>query len=462
MSPIFLVRIFDLKQYGEYQKFNLYAIIFIDICSFGISSNLLYFLNKYPQKLKVLVSNTAAYLFCASLIGIIAVYSANNILFGKNSINFLFPLCVFIFFSLNMAFWDVFWLAMKKVHYVLYYSVSIMLIKITGVILIAYFFRNVEYVIWWLCIVQICRFSFVLINGVKRKWFTLKCDKDIMKKQFNYFYPIGTAGTIRSLNAKLSNIFVVQLLGIEALAIYSIGSRNLPVTTLFRSSIVDTVFPDVVERGTKSDSMALLLWQKTNVMITIAIAPIFTVGMYYAEEIIKIIFTSQYIQAVPIFRIYLFLMILQTLEFTMPIRNKNKNVHIIIAGTMRLTCNAILISILMFYFGILGAATAAVISGLVEFIYLGYTVNKLYSKNIKELLMWKKEIKILSVSIGGLIFLWVGQIVLGSNVGAAILNTILYLCVYLILLWKLNIEEFIVLLKWLRTKFDFFCNKCFI
>ena len=461
-SPIILVRLFDMKSYGQYQQFNLYAIIFVSFFNFGISSNLVYFLNKYPKKLRILVSNTAGFLLISSVLGTITTFFLKDLIFSSDTINHYFPLCVFIFFSLNMAFWDVFWIAKKKVHYVLYYSTIIMFIKVCGVILITYFYGNVVYAIWWLCIVQIGRFTFVLINAILRKWFTFTYDKEIFKKQINYFYPIGTASALRTINQRLSNLFVAQILGVEALAIYSIGSRNIPVTNLFRQSIVDIVFPDIVERGTKGDSLAFLLWQKTNIVITIAIVPIFVVCMYFAEEIINIIFTSQYIEAVPLFRVYLFVMIIQSFEFTLPIRNKNKNYQIIIAGAMRFICNTILLIILMKFIGILGAAISAVFSEFIECTYLGYIVCRLYSKNAKDLLMWKKEIKIFTVSIIGLLFLWIGQHLFGNNVSGLILNTIIYFIIYTILLWKLNIEEFNVILKWCRVKFGYFFKKCFV
>ena len=460
ISPIILVRLFDLNSYGQYQKFNLYALIFLNLFSFGISSNLLYFLNKYPKKLSVLVSHTCGLLFFASIIGIIAAYALNDFIFSKDSINYLLPLIVLIFFQLNMAFWDVFWIALKKPYYVLCYSTTINFIKIFGLIAIAYLTINVVYVIWWLCIVQVCRFIFVIINAVKRKWLTFNYEKLIMKEQIKYFYPIGTTSSIRSLNDKLGSMFIAQTLGLEALALYSIGSRNIPVIPLVRSSIVDTVFPEIVERGTQSDDKAILLWQKANVIITGAIFPFFIAGVFYAKEIISTIFTNQYLEAVPIFRIYLFLMIVQSFEFTLPIRNKNKNFHIIIAGAVRFACNFILIYVLFEYFGILGPAIAAVVSGFIESIYLGFIVYRLYSKKLKNLLMWKKEIIIFAVSLIGLFILWVGKQVLGENIISIFFNVAIFFSIYTIFLWKLDVDEFKVLLKWCREKIRLFYSKC--
>ena len=452
VSPIFLVRILDMYSYGQYQAFNLYALLLTNLCAFGISSNLLYFLRKYPEKLKVLVSHTAALLFCVSLIGTLAIAALKNVAFTKSTVDISIPLIVFVFFSLNMAFWDTFWLAAKKALYVLYYSTTIMVVRIVGLLIVAVLFKNVMYIIAWLCIVQIGRFLFVLINAIKRKWFTFAYEKDLIKEQTAYFVPLGLANAIRYLNNSLSQLFVAQALGVEALAIYTLGSRYLPVVTLARSTIVDTVLPDIVERGLKNEMSAFHLWQKANVLLTGAILPCFVVGTFYANEIITTLFTADYSDAVPIFRIYLFLMVVQALELTLPIRNKNKNSHIIYAGALRLVSNIFLIMILSRSLGIVGPAIAAVVSGIIECSYLGYAVYRLYPIDLSGLLMWKKEIKIAVTSFGGLIFLKLVEIAFGSSMIVAITGTACFFGFYSLLMWKLNVEEFKIVIIWCVRK----------
>ena len=459
ISPILLVRLLDLKSYGQLQAFNLYSLVLLNICAFGISSNLLYFLKKIPEKAKIIVSNTVCLLFCASVIAIAAVIILRDVAFGKVNIDITLQLVVYVFFGLNMSFWDTYWLANKKALNVLYYSSSIMLIRVVGLLIIALFQKNVIYLIWWLCIVQISRFLFVLIISTKNKWYTLRFDKDIIIKQFAYFTPLGIANAIRYLNNTLGHIFVASLLGVEALAIYAIGSRYLPVVTLVKSTIVDTVFPDMVELGQKSDGLAFKLWQKANILLIGTILPFFVVGEYYAGEIIKYLFTTKYIGAVPIFRIFLVLMLVQAFEFTLPIRNKNKNIHIIVAGIIRLIVNLVLIIILTNLFGIIGPAIAAVSSGILETIYLVFAVYKLYNFGIIEILIWKKGLKIFGTATGGLIFFLIFGFFFNPNIFSVVTTTIFFFVAYSYFLWIFDIEEFKILIKWCEKKIIFSINR---
>ena len=448
ISPVLLVRILDITSYGQYQAFNLYALIISNLCAFGISSNLLYFIQKYPEKLKVLVSQTAFFLFCASVIAISTVITLKGYLISHISIDVYMPLAIYVFFDLNFAFWDTFWLATKKAKYVFYYSSTIMVIKITGLLIVAYLFRDIEYIIWWICIVPVGRFTFVMYNAIKRKWLTVHFDRSLFKEQIIYFMPMGVANALRHFNNSISKIYVAQSLGIEALAVYIIGSRYLPIINLVRSTVVDTILPDIIERGKKGDAPAILLWQKANVILTIIIFPCFVIGEVFANEIISFLFTRTYIDAASIFRLYLILMMLQTFELTLPIRYKNKNVHIIISGSIRFSCNVILLFIFAKSIGLIGPALAAIISGVFECLYLGFAIYYIYNMRISEILLWKKQLKVIGVAFTGFIFLTFASTIFGKNILAIIGYSIIYLIYYLISLSKLNIDEYKLLIKY--------------
>ena len=78
ISPIFLVRIFDVKTYGQYREFILYAMIFSTFLAFSINSNLLYFIPKNPNKEKITITHTALFMLTISSFGIVIIYLSKN------------------------------------------------------------------------------------------------------------------------------------------------------------------------------------------------------------------------------------------------------------------------------------------------------------------------------------------------------------------------------------------------
>ncbi len=67
LSPIFMVRLFDVTSYGQYREFVLYYFLLSGIMLFSIHTNPIYFIARYPEKERETISQTALMLFIASL-----------------------------------------------------------------------------------------------------------------------------------------------------------------------------------------------------------------------------------------------------------------------------------------------------------------------------------------------------------------------------------------------------------
>ena len=59
-SPLLLVRVLDVASYGQYQEFMIYAALLTTLCTFSLDSSLLYFLSRFPERERQIVSQTSA------------------------------------------------------------------------------------------------------------------------------------------------------------------------------------------------------------------------------------------------------------------------------------------------------------------------------------------------------------------------------------------------------------------
>jgi len=451
-SPIILVRILDIQAYGQYREFILYAMLFHSFLGFSIKSNLLYFIPKAPDKERECITHTAILSLAASLIGLIVIFCFKSFILAKTSYDFILPLILYLFFFLNLDFWETYWLGKKRSDSVLYYSTLHTLVKMTVVISTAYFTRNVNLIILSMSAVEVLRFVFVLIFFAGNKSFSNKIDFKLLKDQLAFIIPLGLASTIIYFNTRISHLFISVNLGVTFLAIYTIGSYQVPIVGIVRSSVGDVIFPEVVQRNLKDLRQGLRLWQKKNLISCFISFPLFVIFFFYADIVIKTLFTKTYIEAIPLFKINMFFMVRQCFEMSIPLRSINKNKHFIMANSFVLGLNILLMFPLFKLLGYLGPALAFLFSDVAQALYLAVLILKFYKIKIKDLQMWGKVFKISGVALICLPILFLGQLFAINEIFRAIFFSICYLTIYAFGMYFLRFEEVDLILLHIKKR----------
>ena len=452
LSPIFLVRILDVKTFGEYREFMVYSSLILAFTSFGIKSNLLYFISKDPKNKSIFVTNTVYLLLIFSIVGIIIVFFLQSYIRSLLSYDFVYLLLIFIFCFQNVDLLDNYFLSIKRSDYVLFWSSGNAIIRTSSLIVVAYLTRDIWSIIHLLIILEIIKTCFTLFVVFKDKVFNWKINFLHLKEQLRYILPLGFSSVINRINVDISKIVISTNLGPAALAIYSIGSQNLPFFNIVRNSVSNVIFPEMAMKTNKSPRDALKLWQKNNVMYFFLMSPLFLIFMFYADTMIQVLFTSKYDAAIPLFRIYLILLIRKCFEMSMPIRAMNKNKFFVAANVLYLVSNIILIYILYNLIGFLGPAIAAVISEIIQSIYLANKVMSVYEVKLVHLLAWNKLIRIATISLSGLPILSIIIIFFHGNIFLIVLSSLTYLMIYIYLFKKFRLEEVDLFMNKLLSK----------
>jgi O-antigen/teichoic acid export membrane protein len=227
-------------------------------------------------------------------------------------------------------------------------------------------------------------------------------------------------------------------MGVERLALYAIGSYQIPVIGIIRSSVVDALFPEMTVAGERD---RLRLWQRANVVFCFMIFPVFVVFMYHARTFVGTLFTDQYIAAVPLFRIYLIMMVLQCFEMGTPLRTANQNRSFVFGSVLSL---AVDIGFILAFFKILGfiaPAIAIVLGETAIALYLGRKVMKIYSVGVGGLLMWRKIFSVVAACVAASPALFAGELFALNAVVRAVIFSCLYLAVYLLVVGRFRVEE---------------------
>ena len=441
LTPVFLVRIIDRELYGQYKEFFVYASLMGTFIAFSIKYNLLYFISKNPDGTKYYVSNTIFMEFIACVIGIVIIYVFKNNLIGATSFNFFFLLVAYLIITKNFDFLEAFWLSQKKSTYVFYYSFAYAALRVVSVIVTAYLTKNVISILYTVILFEFLRLLFSIAFSIYKKLFVFKVNYEFLKEQLVYIVPLGLAGLLVDFNVDVSKIVISTNLGPAALALYAIGSQRVPLIGIIQTSIADVIFPDMAEKVKDEPLQALSLWKRANILYLFLLVPLFYLQLYYAEIIIKVLFTKDYLGAVALFQIYLGFFLLQCFEMGIPIRVKNKNGLLLVGHIFYTIVHMGLLYLLYYFIGFLGPAIAFVFMEVVFTFYFGYIILKIYNIKVKELLYWRKIFTIITVGLVCTPILFAGSLLNLNEIVTALLFSTIYIILYLIIISRFHFEE---------------------
>src|SRR5262245_25679451 len=96
LSPLFLVRLLTVEQFGEYRGFMLYAGILQWIAGFSINDSLLYFIPLDPQRTRAWIRSSLLLVAILSVTTVAVALGANELMHGDLFRWFAAPLAIYL------------------------------------------------------------------------------------------------------------------------------------------------------------------------------------------------------------------------------------------------------------------------------------------------------------------------------------------------------------------------------
>jgi len=444
LSPILLVRILDPSSFGQYREFMAYAMLLASIATFSIPSNLLYFIPHQPANTRHYISHTNWLVLSTSTLVCFFVWLFRGPIIGNTSADFLAPLMIYVFLFVNLDVIESYWLARKQANNVFYYSTSRTVVRLTAVLGTAAITNSVDAVLNALIFVEIMRLLVVIVIMHREQLLSLIIDPTVLRRQLTFIVPLGLASSLHFLNLYIGQIAIAAKLGVAALAIYTIGSYQVPVLDIVRSAISDAIFPDMVHEAARDNTDRLRLWKRGNIAYSFLIIPTFVVLLWYADILIPLVFTEQYSEAISIFRILVFVMVIQCFELSSPLRAANRNRLLLAGNGLLLGVNIVCILIFFNYFqhiAIFGPAVGLVLGYVIQLLFLGWCILKVYFISVSELLKWRSLAIICLCAAMSYPVLVVGEFVAVPDIVRVGVFSLVFAIGYLILIHRAGLEE---------------------
>lgn len=453
ISPILLVRLLTVEEFGRYREFLLYAGLLTTISAFGINSSLLYFLPSRPNGVRQMVRQAVTMTFGTSVlvvgITLLADYFANGAILGAVAL----PVAIYVLLFVNLDFWESYWLALKRPAPVFAYTTGRLIARILVVVTAASIWRDVMPIIWSLIALEATRIVVSFIawrRAVSIGQIDAASQESCWREQFRYCLPVGLALILVTLNKSLGNLFVTKTLGVVALAHYAIGTHIQPVIGVLRNSVSDAVLPELAALKSTKGEGALGLWRRSTIVSMILLTAAGVVLFEFAHTFVVTLFSPSYEPAVLIFQIYLLVLVREVFDFGVALRAVGKTAPIVTSSLFAILLNLLLLVTVLPVWGLPAAALAFVISRWTEGVVLGRSTMRAYNIGLKDLARWGDLGRIaLAALLASVVFygsFWIDHFGL---VGVVLGGTV-FMSLFLVLLLAFRVPEVVAMLGRLR------------
>lgn len=365
--PIVLVRLLSPDQFGAYKQFFLVGMTLVSVLPLGLEASLFYFMPSDRARAATYFRQTALTLFLVGAlagVGIVLLREPLALWLNAPIVAAIAPfLAIYVLFEIGgqlLGFTVIIEQQSTLAGVVFFLSDALRAVALIvpvylthdvywlGVGAAAYaILRSVGLVVWGMW----------TFRGVPSRSF----DAHLLRRQIRYALPFGGSSLLDEGLRKFHHFFVSASFSPASFAVYSIGLHELAPVTLFFSSLFDVVMVRMTElfQGDHVEEVRRL-WRRMLSGQAVLVMPLLVIMWVLAPQFIEGLFTAQYLDSVPVFRVALLTLPLTMVNDHAVLRSCALTGFIFKATLAGLVATLVGVPVLAAAFGLPGAAAGFV------------------------------------------------------------------------------------------------------
>jgi len=286
--------------------------------------------------------------------------------------------------------------------------------------------------------------------------------------QLKYALPLGIASQIGIVNQEIDKYFISIFFTPAQFAIYSRGAMQIPLISNIQYVINDIRMVDYVRCYRENNVLEFIRIMHSAIDKVAKINyAVFFFLFANATLLVKCLYTEQYLNAVPIFRVYLIFLIITVSVYGLVPRASGHTKYITYATVISLCMNVTLSPILIYCFGPIGAAFATTLTLVTIISYYLIVSSKLLRVSFFHIMPWFRLFRIFIVSFVSIVPVCLLQYILEPQSSFTIiiflvLSFICYVYFYLFGLSFFNLmykDDWQFIRRWIRFDVSTFVPK---
>lgn len=442
--PVVLVRIFNKQQFGLYRQLLLINIAFFPILQLGISQSLYYFYPREESKRALLIQQSFFFLILTGLIFFIIMFFFKNIFasyFFHNALMVKTLPLIGLFTGLMVptSILEILLIVEKRVKLASLITIISAALRALLVLFFAFTLKSIYFLIVGLVIFSGIRLLFLtgyIINNYKK---LEKFDLSFLKKQLLYAIPFGLAVIMVTFNTTLDKFTITYLFTPALYAIYSVGCYQIPIISITLNAVVSIILPQISLFQKDRRTFEILdLWHRAIRKLALIGFPVFVFFFTFAKEFITFLFTLKYANSTPIFRVFLFVILIDATIYGVILRAYGKTSYIFLSSVFSFVIALAFIYPACKFFGLQGAATVVVSAHALLAIFQLIKSKSLLEIKIAQLLPWKILFKILMIAILSVsLLIPIKYLHFLNSFSILAISSILFFLIYLLFIWNI-------------------------
>ena len=277
-------------------------------------------------------------------------------------------------------------------------------------------------------------------------------------QQMRYAIPIGLSSYSGVIGREMDKYIISGWFNPAQFAIYSRGALEVPLISTIRFTINDIMMPKFVQlfKGGQYDEL-FDKWHQIIEHVAKINCGVFALLFALTPTMIRILYTEAYMGAVPVFRTYLFMLLIGVAVYGMLPRVSGQTRLVLWASLLNLPLNFVLAIVLIPWVGPVGPAASTVIASAVTMLWLLNCSKGLVNRPLSKMFPWRRLGGILLIAVISSVPIYIVETLCATSglvsLGAVAGELMVYLLTYLILLQRyhfLSDEEKTTLCRWLR------------
>ena len=410
ISSIVMVRYLNKEEFGTFLQIMLIMNTAVMFAYFGIPQSIFYFLHKTDNKASFVLRN----IVIACILGggaAVAVFFLNDSL-GQwlnnpllNEYKYVVVALVFLRGPIIMR--DPLLISQGNLLLNSVASIVSNTLFYVPMIIAAFLSAGITVLFNVLLIASVVDLlSFFVLMG----WFVKHINKEDyvtadtryvgLLEQLRYAFPIGISSYIGIVGRQIDQYIVSAFFSPQSFAVYSRGAMRVPVLSTIQFTVNDIMMPYYVKDYRDGKIKSLLSRYHLCVEKVAKINfPVFVFLFLASPSLISLLYTEQYLGAVPVFRAYLFLLIINITTFGIIPRASGKTKSIFYASLINVVANIILSCLLVPVFGAVGAAIATILCAVLSGYYYLIMSCRILGIEMRQIFPWNFLARYLCISL---------------------------------------------------------------
>lgn len=224
---------------------------------------------------------------------------------------------------------------------------------------------------------------------------SFKIDTSLGKQ---WFY-LGIYDVLSVIFKWLDKWVILFYVSVAQFAVYFNGSYEIPIFGLMLSAVGNIMLVDLSEQNNNTAIRVKTLFKNSSLLLAAVVFPSFCFLLFYSSDFFTLIFSTKYIEAIPVFIISIFILPLRITNFTAVLQTNSRSDLIVKGAVLDLTIAIVLMAILYPILQLKGVALAFVLSTYVQAGYYLWQTSKLINKKISYFFPFKKLFFMLLISL---------------------------------------------------------------